>query len=1176
MPDFVHLHNHSHYSLLDGLQKVPEMLDRIKELGMSSVALTDHGTLSGSIEFYQKAKDKGLKPIIGSEVYVAPRTLEDKSGKADANPYHLILLAKNYTGYQNLMQLVTTAHLDGFYYKPRIDRKLLEKHREGLIALSACASGEVARHILNGDLGQAEETALWYSKLFGEDNYYLELQDHEEWQPQKQINAGLFKLAEKTGLPLVVTSDCHYTHAHDREAHEVLLCVQTGKTMGDTDRMEMEMNLHITEPAEIAARWKDHLEVLENTVKVASLCNLEIPLGQILIPTFDVPTGQSEKDYLRQLSFQGLAWRYGGIPKEDIIHITIDKAKTVVPADLIERLEYELGVIGKMNYDGYFLIVADFINWGKNRGIIFGPGRGSAAGSIVSYALNITDLDPMKYELMFERFLNPDRISMPDIDIDMQDTRRGEVIDYVIEKYGQERVAQIITFGTMAARNAVRDTGRALGMPYSEVDLIAKVIPVPIQGRHIPLAKSIKDDPALKSEYQTNQRAKRLIDLAMRLEGTIRSNGVHAAGVVIAPDAIVKHTPLQRAQKGGISTQYSMGPIEELGLLKMDFLGLSNLTIIDSTLAIVRKVYDEQINLAELPLDDSKTFELLSTGDTTGVFQLESAGMKRYLKELKPNEFADIIAMGALYRPGPLAEIPRYIEGKHNPGKVTYPHESLKPILESTYGVLVYQEQIIQMLQLIAGYTPGEADLVRKAIGKKKRDIMKAEEPKFIEGCKKKGLTQAQAEALWATIQPFADYSFNKAHAACYAMISYQTAYLKAHFPAAFMAALMTSDYGNMDRIAIEVAECRRMKIEVLPPDVNESYAEFSISARTGMIRFGLSAIKNVGAGAIGAIVSNRKSGGPFKSIEDFATRVNAAEINRKVWESLTKAGALDSLGERAKLLYNLDTLIGYANKSQKSALSGQIDIFGSLGTGTETPPLHLAPPPAEAAQRERLSWEREHLGLYISNHPLDEYTNFLSAVTRPIKTITTEHEGQVVSLGGIVTAVRKIVTKNNAMMAFVTIEDFSGSLELIVFPKAFEQFPDVFQVDQIILATGKVSSKDREGKVGGELKLMLDRAEVLDPEKAQATPQVGESLATEAPKNEPLTLTLESFANTEQLVKLKELLSSYPGESEVIIDIEGEEHKKIKLPFKVGISSELLDELRALLGTSRIGTTSP
>jgi len=1161
--------------LLDGLQKVPQMLDRAQELGMDAIAITDHGTLSGAIEFYNEAKKRNIKPIIGLEAYVAPRRMHDKTGKIDANPYHLILLAKNYQGYQNLMRLSTEAHLNGFYYKPRVDRELLAELHEGIIALSGCASGEVARHILNGAMKEAKATIEWYQEIFGKGNYYLELQDHEEWEPQIRINKGLVELSKETGVPLVVTADSHYTCKDDREAHEVLLCVQTGKTIGDTDRMEMEMGLFISSPDEVAERWKHLPEAVANAVKIADRCEVELELDQILIPKFPTPNNESEHDYLHQLCWQGAMWRYGDIAREDMHLQTEAKARKALPTEVVERLDYELGVISKMGYEGYFLIVADFINWGKNQGIIFGPGRGSAAGSIVAYAMNVTDLDPLKYDLLFERFLNPDRISMPDIDIDIQDTRRGEVIDYVTEKYGQERVAQIITFGTMAARNAVRDTGRALGMSYGEVDVIAKKIPAPIQGRHIPLAKSIKNDPELRAEYTDNPRAKNLIDLAMKLEGTIRSNGVHAAGVVIAADEIVKFTPLQRAQKGGICTQYSMNPIEQLGLLKMDFLGLSNLTIIKNTLRIIKKVYGKDIDIADIPLDDPKTYELFSRGDTTGVFQLESAGMKRYLRQLKPSKFDDIVAMVALYRPGPMQFIDDFIERKHGRKKVEYDHPGMEAALGNTYGILVYQEQFMQISKDMCGFTGGQADTLRKAIGKKQRDTMAKMRTEFIEGMvKHSDVSKDFAEKFWGQLEAFADYCFNKSHSACYALIAAWTAYLKANYPSAFMAALMTSNYDNIDKISLEIAECKRMGINVLPPDVNESFLEFGVVGDSDDIRFGLSAVKNVGTGPIQAILTAREAGGPFKSVEDFAKRVSAVECNRKAWEALIKCGAMDGFGERSQLLHNLDVLTSYASKAQKNALSGQIDIFGSLGEDS-MPALKLELPSQLIPAREQLTWEKELLGLYLSQHPLDEYETFLADNTVPISTITTAHEGRLATVGGMITTVRKITTKTGSMMAFVGIEDKFGTLELIVFPKAYEKNPTMWESDKVIVTKGKVNTKDREGRIGDEIKVMVDDARVIEYETLKDyTPKGGSKpslpggtaaqSSSESKTPQPVVIRIGNVSDSSALAELKEVLTASPGTSPVFLMMP--DSKRIRLPFTVTVTPELTSQIQEIV----------
>ena len=856
---------------------------------------------------------------------------------------------------------------------------------------------------------------------------------------------------------------------------------------------------------------------------------------------------------------------------------------------MAQRLDYELGVISKMGYDGYFLITADFINWGKNQGIVFGPGRGSAAGSIVAYVMNITDLDPIKYDLLFERFLNPDRISMPDIDIDIQAGRRGEVIDYVTEKYGEERVSQIITFGTIQARNAIRDTGRVLGYSYDEVDVIAKLVPQPVQGRHTPLAVSTglaqgkqPPDPELVAEYKRNPRAKQLIDLAIQLEGTIRNNGVHAAGVVIAPAPLVDYVPIQRAQKGGFATQYNMGFIEELGLLKMDFLGLLNLDVINQTLRIIRKVYGRDINLADLPLDDVKTYELLSRGDTTGVFQLESAGMKRYLRELKPSSFNDIIAMVALYRPGPMQFIDSFIDRKHGREKVHYEHPGMEAALGDTYGILVYQEQFMQISKDMCGFTGGQADTLRKAIGKKQRETMAKMKVAFIDGMiEKSGVTRDFAETFWIQLEAFADYCFNKSHSACYGLIAYQTAFLKAHYPSAFMAALLTQDYGNIDRIAIEIAECQRMGMKVLPPDVNESFREFAVVKDTGDIRFGLSAIKNVGTGAIDALLAARKLDGPFMSVEDFAKRVSARECNKKAWESFVKTGAFDSLNnnERGQLIHNLDLLVSYGSKAQKNALSGQIDLFGSMAAEDDLPALHLELPPTAPTTREQLMWEKELMGLYLSSHPLDDFAAILASSTSPLSGLTPESDGKLAKVGGIITTVRKILTKKGDAMAFVGLEDRSGIGELVIFPKLYAEHSELFEPDQVIIVGGKINARDRDGRVTGEPKVIADTVRLVSYETAKTYQDKHghEIVAPPAPVARPaetnayLVLQVDDLTNQELLLSMKSLLGTHTGSAEVYLVTGGADTRRIRLPFRVNPSTQLVSALEGLVGAGHV-----
>jgi DNA polymerase-3 subunit alpha len=872
--DFVHLHNHTHYSVLDGLQKIPDMLDRIKELGMSSVALTDHGTMSGAIEFYKGCLDRGLKPIIGMEAYVANRKHTDKDLQKDRSRYHLTLLAMNNIGYKNLMKLSSIANLDGFYFKPRVDQDLLEKYNEGLIALSGCIGGVVGEYLRYDDSKKAEEYALWYKEKFG-DRYYIEIQDHD-WDEQKRVNQKLIALAQKLDIQMVVTSDAHYCRQEDQEAHEILLCVQTGAFLSDAGRFSLkETPLFESDPKDIYSRWGDVIpEAIANTKKIADLCEVKLELGGILIPKFEVPKGEKSKTYLEKLAYRGLVERY--VPDAKILNTSsIAQLKKLLPKNILDRADFELAVMNNMNFNDYFLIIWDFIKWGKDNGIVFGPGRGSAAGSIISYALHITDLDPLQYDLLFERFLNPDRISMPDIDIDIQHDRRDEVIQYVSKKYGAERVANIVTFGKMFARNAVRDVARVLQVPYAEADHLAKMIPPPVQGRHIPLSKSIEDNEELKEVYNTDPVAKQVIDLAVKLEGTIRSHGVHAAGVVVAPEDIVNYAPLEMAQKGVVSTQYSMNPIEEIGLLKMDFLGLSNLTIIKNALRIVKKVYSKDIDITKIPLDDKKTYELLARGETTGVFQLESAGMKRYLKELKPTVFDDIIAMVALYRPGPMQWIDDFIARKNGSSQIEFMHPAMEPSLRNTYGIIVYQEQVMQISKEMCGFTGGQADTLRKAIGKKNPEMMAKMKADFISGGVKTSKADPEMMGIfWRQLEDFAAYCFNKSHAACYAMIAYQTAYLKAHYPAALMAALMTNDYDDTDRLTIDITECKHIGLEVLPPDVNQSFHEFAVIVDKDKtsIRFGLDAIKNVGRGAVEEILIARGDQ-PFTDLNNFAER---------------------------------------------------------------------------------------------------------------------------------------------------------------------------------------------------------------------------------------------------------------------------------------------------------------
>lgn len=1208
--DYVHLHNHTQYSLLDGLTKVPALVEYVKEAGMVAVAQTDHGTMSGAIEFYKEATAHGVKPIIGIETYVAARTLTEKEPGKDKAYYHLILLAMNEVGYRNLMRLSTIANLEGFYYKPRIDHVVLEKYNEGLIVLSGCIGGELGDRLRNGQYDQAKEIAQWYKKVFG-DRYYIEVQDHghpehpSKWDEQVAVNEQLIKLAGELHIPCTVTCDAHYLKHDDQQAHEILLCVQTGSFLSDEKRMSLaNFELHVTDPNEIIARWgTDHPDFVKNTRQIADRCAVEIELGKILIPKFPVPKGEDEKSYLHKQTYRGLAWRYGNILEDAAKALTIPKAKETLPPEVLERVEYELGIVESMGFNGYFLIIADFMNWGKDQGIVFGPGRGSAAGSIISYALKITELDPLKYDLLFERFLNPDRISMPDVDIDIMDTRRDEVIEYCAQKYGQERVANIVTFGTMAARNAVRDVARVLQVPYAEADRWAKMIPPPVQGHHIPLKKSLETDQDLKREYETNESAKQVFDLAIRVEGTIRSHGVHAAGVVIAPDDIVNFAPLEMAQKGVVATQYSKDPIEELGLLKMDFLGLSNLTIIKNTLRIIKRVYEDDIDLNGLPLDDAETYALLQRGDTTGVFQFESSGMKRYLKELKPTLFDDIVAMGALYRPGPLGAglTDSFIKRKNGLEAVEYDHPLMKSALQSTYGVLVYQEQVMQISKDVCGFTGGEADTLRKAIGKKKIDVMKKMSVKFIDGAVENGVPRAVIEKFWKNLLSFADYCFNKSHSACYGMISYQTAYLKAHYPSAFMAALMTSDYDDTDRLSIEITECQKMGIAVLPPDVNESFHEFAVvpdkqdpSNRKAEVRFGMDAIKNVGTGAVEEILKARAVDKSFESLEDFLGKATARIVNRKAMESLIKAGAFDRYGDRSQLLHNLDVILAYANRLQKEANSGQTDLFGNLLDEVATKPqLTLEKAATIFNQREQLLWERELLGLYLSQHPLAMFGTYLAEQTMALNELKPEHDGKSVVVGGAITDIREIMTKNGQKMAFIKLEDRFGELELILFPNAYQQTAGLWERDRIVLVRGKLSAKDRDGNTGEELKIMVDDAREITAEQAQAYQGTGRKLkmpgarkkvaalraagttmSTGAPPVTAPRLYIRLADSSDQalLLALKQHIDGNPGNTEVVLILGPAASKQIiKLPGRITEEESAIAKLRDVVGAANL-----
>ncbi len=1208
--DFVHLHNHTHHSLLDGLTQIPDLVTLVKDMGMEAVAITDHGTMSGVIELYKAATAAEIKPILGIETYVASRTRFDRDPQKDKARYHLTLLAMNNQGYQNLMLLSTKAHLEGMYYKPRIDHDLLEEYGEGLIVLSGCASSEIGENLRSDNYDEAKRIAEWYKSVFG-DRYYLELQDHGHpdsptaWDVQVKINAYLKQLSVELDIPCVVTADGHYLTHEYQDTHEILLCVGTGSFLSDEKRMSLkDFELHVADPKDIIERWGvENPEAVRNTKLIADRCHVDIELGRILIPKFPTPNGETEKKYLDQLVYRGMAVRYGGKTANEAKQLTSEVIRASLLPEQIERLDMEFGVLDKMGYNGYFLIVQDFINWGKDQGIIFGPGRGSAAGSIIAYALNITDLDPLKYDLLFERFLNPDRISMPDIDIDIQDTRRGEVIEYCAEKYGRERVTNIGTFGTMAARAAVRDVARVLQVPYAESDRLAKLIPPPVQGRHTRLSVSVKEDQDLKHEYETNPTAKEVLDYAMRIEGTMRSHGVHAAGVVIAPDDVVKYVPLEMAQKGVVATQFPMGPVEELGLLKMDFLGLSNLSIINNALRIIKKVYKRDIDLSSIPLDDKATYELFQRGDTTGVFQLESAGMKRYLRELKPTVFDDIIAMVALYRPGPMQFIDSFIKRKHGQEKITFLHDGMENSLKNTYGILVYQEQFMQISKEWCGFTGGQADTLRKAVGKKKIDLMRKVKVEFVEGAiNHGGASKEVAEKFWDQLEEFANYCFNKSHAACYGLIAYWTAYLKAHYPDAFMAALMTSDQDDIDRLAIEITECKHMGLQVLAPDVNESFVEFAVVPGKKQIRFGMAAVKGVGVGAVEEILRARDLDGKFAGVEDFAKRVGTSKFNKKAWESLIKTGGFDRFGDRSDLLFNLETIQAFGSKVQKEALSGQTDLFAALGAESSVhPTISLQTAPVKYTQKEQLMWERELLGLYISSHPLDNYDTYFEEQTIPLTKVTPELDGKKATIGGIITTVRTIVTKNGSKMAFVGLEDKTSEGEIIVFPNLYSDIGAKLAQDTIIRATGKISARDRDGNLGDEAKMIADeiiivsdkdlhdyestgrkmsapvasarvRAERVSKQSIDVRPEVSAVAPVEATQPlKKLFVHIRDPDDQESLLNLRQTCSDHPGLSDIVLVLGAEKKSAIKLPFRVEQSDILMGKLVKLLGEDAV-----
>ena len=1155
MGDFVHLHVHSEYSLLDGANRIKELPKVAKELGMDAIAITDHGVMYGAIEFYKACKEEGIKPIIGCEVYVAPRTRFDKEAGIDNKYNHLILLAKNNNGYKNLSKLVSIGFTEGYYYKPRIDLETLEKYHEDLICCSACLAGSIPQAILNGDMEKAEETAMWYKNLFGED-YYLEIQTNT-LKEQSLVNQKLVELSRKLNIPLVATNDAHYTRKEDAYNHEVLLCIQTGKKMSDVDRMRFATDdFYIKSPEEVKEFFPNLPEALENTVKIAEKCNVEFEFGHTILPNYEVPKEFSTHyDYFKKLCDDGIKIRYG----------------ENTPKEILERMEYEISVIKKMGYVDYFLIVWDFINWAKSQGIPVGPGRGSGAGSIVAYAIGITDIDPIKYNLLFERFLNPERISMPDFDVDFCYERRQEVIDYVARKYGRDHVSQIITFGTMSARMVIRDVGRALDFPYSETDKLAKMVPFAL---HITIKKAMEQNRELKELYENNEEVHKLLDVAMGLEGMPRQASTHACGVVITKDPVDTYVPLY-VNDGAISTQYTMTILEQLGLLKMDFLGLRTLTVIQDAINLVKQNIGIDVKF-DSNMNDSKVYKLWGDGKTIGIFQFESAGMTNFMKELKPDSLEDIIAGVSLYRPGPMDQIPRYIKNKLNPEHAEYTHPALEPILKVTYGCMVYQEQVMQIVRDLAGYSLGRADLVRRAMGKKKLDIMAKEREIFIHGqedengniivpgCVRNGIDEKSANKIFDEMAEFAKYAFNKSHAAAYAVVSYRTAYLKAYYPEEFMAATLNSYLGNLDKVPIYVDECRRMNIEILKPDVNKSFTKFTVD--NSKIRFGLGSIKNVGIAVVDSIVRERQQNGEYKSFTDFCERVQDEAVNKKCIESLIKAGTFDEFGQtRSTLLASFESIIDTIQNSARRSFKGQVTMFDldAMESDDKEELKYSFTELKEYEDKDLLSMEKEMLGIYISGHPLEKIreqiikaTNIDTMKMKEIKeeldstgSTTKYKDGQNVKYAGIISSVKKKYTKSNKLMAFVTIEDLYGSAEIIVFESVYQSAANLLTVDSIVLVEGRLSIREDE-----DVKIV-----------ARAIKE----LSNETEKQKILRINITDLEEKEK-AKLRGALKFFNGEyNNVPVQvIDGE---KILDCGIIYLTKEILQEFKELVGEKRV-----
>lgn len=1153
---FTHLHVHTEYSLLDGASRVENLIDRVKELGMDSVAITDHGAMFGVVDFYKTAVKKGIKPILGCEVYVAKGKYTDKNPSRDKKQYHLVLLAENNKGYSNLMKIVSEGYVNGFYYKPRVDHSILEKYSEGIIALSACLGGEVQQYLLNNNYDRAKEKASVYKDIFGEKNFYLELQDHGI-EEQKSVNEQLIKMSRETEIPLVITNDIHYTNKEDAKVHDVLLCIQTGATVDEEKRMKFPTSeFYLKSPEEIQQLFPDVSEAMENTVKIAERCNVDLDFDTLHLPEYKVPEGYTNTQYLKKLCYDGLEERYEEVTDE-----------------IRDRLEHELNVIISMGYVDYFLIVWDFIKYAKDNNIMVGPGRGSAAGSVVSYTLGIIDIDPIKYGLIFERFLNPERVTMPDIDIDFCYERREEVIEYVVKKYGSDRVAQIATFGTMAARGAIRDIGRALNMSYGEVDFICKQIPMELG---ITIDKALEMNQKLEELYEEDDRVMELLDLARAVEGLSRHTSTHAAGVVISKDPVTEYVPLSR-NNDAITTQFTMTQLEELGLLKMDFLGLRTLTVIRDARELIKNIYGIDIDFLNSNYDDKNVYKMFSKGDTLGVFQFESTGMRQFLKELKPTFFENIVAANSLFRPGPMGQIPKYIENKYNPEEIEYLHPKLEPILNVTYGCMVYQEQVMQIVRDIGGYSMGRSDLVRRAMSKKKIDVMEEERKNFIYGKKdengeitiagaiRNGVDEDSANKIYDDMIDFGKYAFNKSHSAAYAIVAYQTAYLKCYYPIEFMAALMTSVINNTNSVSLYIQECRRLGIEVLPPDVNESFSKFTVYNKK--IRFGLAAVKNVGVPAIKAIVKAREEKGNFKNFMDFCQRVDTQSINKRAVESLIKCGAFDSLGVyRSQLLAVYERVIEGVQRDKKRNIKGQFSLFDTLepeescNMGED-----LIPDIKEFPEKTILSMEKEMTGVYISGHPLSSHQEELKRVssitTSELNEIAENTEkanntldikdGSKITIGGIIISKKNKITKNNNMMAFATLEDLYGTVELIIFPRTYDRYNKYISEDSIVVVKGRISMNEEE-----EPKIICEALKPLTTIKI-----------------EKLYIKLPKDRSEDILKKVKNILRRYSGNVPVYVYLEMKKQTIIaERNYWVDIKDDkLFKELTNILGKENV-----